>query len=422
MRKTLQNSRLALAATLLFAFTPTLSVSRGVAEPSLVAEFLHNGFQQAIQVDSFLVTAMEGGLGALALDSATEGNQFVLRQFYPLAERPMSFRRDGDTLAVRESLTQFGLYSVGALPVLRRVGGFEYANEILDYQLSSGVVFFAEEFKGVTSYRLTGSGGISFQDSSMVPIKVTQLLLKPDTLFALDEYNGILRFLNPTTNLDTTLGYLLLPFPATGVSARDSSLTIGNGDSGFVTTSYSDSGLGAPLVLHSSVTYAFRAFETDSQYVVISSPNVIEVISKSDPGDSRFITTEGNTQGATLYRKAERQFLVTPSRKHGLAAYELDVPTFPEFFASYDHPGPVRSLEYRRGSLYTGGSENPLEKYDPLGASGVNLLGARSWPDGVSASAMVGDTLYLINNGDPVPLLWAAPTYEDSLPKPLQTF
>ncbi|HSG99936.1 MAG TPA: hypothetical protein VLB27_07805, partial [candidate division Zixibacteria bacterium] len=259
-------------------------------------------------------------------------------------------------------------------------------------------------------------------DSTLLPIKTTQLALRGDTLFALDEYNGVLRFVNPAAALDSPLEYLWLPFPATSFTLSQEQIVFSDGDNGFKVAPYDGDNLSGPFHATQTVSYAYRTLETDSNYIIISSPNVIEVIAKDDPGDVRFINVQGNTQGSALYRIGADQALITPSRRRGLAAYLMTTPGYPKDFARYDHPGPVRSLEYVNGFLYTAGPESPFEKYEPLGAGGPELLGARSWPSGVSWSDALGDTLYLVDTSNSVDLLWLARTLPDSLPRPINTF
>ncbi len=391
-------------------------------QPRLVSEFLQNGFWAAIQIDSTMVCAMESGLGVLTLDTSllaeTESAHFKIRHFFPLNVKPLSLRYDNFTLVVRMADFSFRFFTLESSLKLRELGRIEYPNEIQDYLYQSGNLYFAEEFLGVTMYHVNNFSSLSFVDSSMVGVRVIQLEMERDTLYALDDYNGILRYPNPESGLQTNAGYLRLPFQIQSFSQQDSHINMAVGVQGIKSATFDSLGMFDSLFERSTVNYAARVFETDSNYVVISTPNVIEIQDKQDPGALSLVPLRGNTYGSTLANFAGRQVFVSPSSTYGLLGLWMNVTDYPKEFASFDHPGPIRALNLVDGFLYTAGDGNQFEKYDINSVDGPTLIGARGFPAGTSAATSIGNKMYLVDNVSAVPQVWVATIFRDALPFP----
>ncbi len=400
-------------------------------QPKLAAEFLHNGFWAALQVDTVLVCAMDGGISVLTLDTGftasigagvLEEGVFRIRDFYPLEVKPLSMRYDNSVLVVHMADNSFLFFSLSESIKFEKLGAVNYSREIQDYLYYSGALYFAEEFRGLSMYRVDDFRSLSFVDSSMVGVRVVQLALAADTLYALDDYNGILRYPTPESGLQPIPDYLYLPFQIQSFTPHDNRFNLAVGDSGIKTVTFDSLGIFNSLFERPTISFATKVFETDSNYVIISSPNVIETQDKVDPGALNLIPISGNTLGATLANFGDKQVLVTPSKTSGLAGLWMNVSDYPQNFASFDHPGPIQSLHLVDGFLYTAGRRNSFEKYKLFGADGPELVGSRSFPLGTNASVEQGDTLYLIDNGSEVPLVWVVRAFSDSLPLAMGAF
>ncbi|MBN4057106.1 T9SS type A sorting domain-containing protein [bacterium AH-315-J21] len=407
-----------------------IGASRDI-QPRLASEFLYNGFWAVLQVDTTFVCAMDGGISVLTLDadiaggigaSVTEEGVFRIRDFFPLEVKPISLRYDNATLVVQMADNSFLFFSISESIKFTKLGEVDFSREIQDYLYHSGALYFAEEFRGLSMYRVDNFSSLSFVDSSMVGVRVVQLALEADTLYALDDYNGILRYPAPATGLQPIPDYLYLPFQIQSFTHHGDRFNLAVGESGIKTATFDSLGLFDSLFERPTISFAAKVFETDSNYVIISSPNVIETQDKADPGALNLIPISGNTLGATLANFGDKQVLVTPSKTSGLAGLWMNVSDYPQSFASFDHPGPIQSLHLVDGFLYTAGRRNSFEKYKLFGADGPELVGSRSFPLGTNASVERGDTLYLIDNGSEVPLVWVVQAFRDSLPLALGAF
>lgn len=394
-----------------------------IYRPTQTAQILQNGFTHAVAADSLLICGLDDGLGFVSIsDSSEVPRLFSLLSYYHEDRDFVSLELYDTVLIAHFGSGLFKFYDVSNPPMITTLGEAQYNNEFMDFCYRDGSMYFAEEFKGITQHALDGFSGFSFVDSTMAPIRTIQLELRGDTLFALDDYNGVLRIKNLESGLRDQLNYLWLPFQANGMTLDNSEFLFSEGESGFKTVTYDGSALDSEFVEHNSISYAYRTLQTDSNYIVISSTNIIEVISKSDPGNVQFISVSGNTQGACLAAIADTQLLISPSRLNGLAGYAMNLPNFPIEFAIYDHPGPITALEYIDGQLYTGGGKNPFETYVTSGGGDPQLLGERSYPPGIAAAAAVEDTLYLVDNSDGHGLLWSVHVSAGWLPTPLGTY
>jgi hypothetical protein len=407
------------------ALAVTSAMAQGI-QPRLVADFLQNGFRATIQIDSTLVCAMEGGLGVLTFEadpvSASEPGHFRIRHFFPLDARPLSLRYDNFTLVVRMTDGSFRFFTLESSLKLREVGRVDYPNEIQDYLYKAGNLYFAEEFRGVAMYHVNSFSSLSFVDSSMVGVRVVQLEIVRDTLYALDDYNGILRYPNPESGLQFNVGYLRLPFQIQSFARHGDHTNLAVGLEGVKSATFDSLGFFASLFERQTVSFASRVLESDSNYIVISTPNVIEIQDKLDPGALQVVPIHGNTFGATLASYGEKQVFVTPSGTFGLLGLWMNVTDYPREFASFDHPGPIRALNIVDGFLYTAGERNPFEKYNLFGGEGPELMGARGFPPGTSAATSIGDKLYLIDNVSAVSQVWIASVSRDLLPLPVSAF
>jgi len=416
----------AVTATLALSGWACLSASATpkTIEPKLLSEFLHNGFWAVMQVDSTLVCAMDGGLGVLTLDTLTTNNpgHFVIRDFVSLASRPLSLRYDNSTIVTRLADNTYKFFSLSAGLKFKELGGVSYPNEIQDYLYQAGNLYFAEEFKGLSMYRVNNFSNLIFVDSSMVGVRVIQLALSRDTLYALDDYNGILRYAHPESGLKSIPGYLYLPFQIRSFSRESDHLNLAAGNDGFKAATFDSLGAFATLQEWNSVSFAVKVFETDSNYVIVSTPNVIETINKSDPGDLRLTSVSGNTLGSALAQFGDKQVFVTPSDEEGLQGLWMNTIPSGKLFARFDHPGPILALQLVDGFLYTAGRRNAFEKYDIFGENGPELLGSRPSPPGAITSAVDDDTLYLVDESSGVPLLWVIHTLPGDLPVALDAF
>ncbi|MCH9032100.1 MAG: T9SS type A sorting domain-containing protein [candidate division Zixibacteria bacterium] len=421
-KKKLTNTMVYLKRSLItVAFTLALAAN-AFGSATEIGSFIHNGFRQSVQIDTFLVCALEGGIGVYTLAKAEDGSSAKVENlvFIPMNGGSLSMRFDDDILTVRYADTAFRIFDMSQIPRMRTLGTVFYAKEIQDYLYYRGNMFFAEEFRGVSRYSASNFQSLVFADSSMYGIQITQLSIRGDTLFAVDNYNGILRYVNPAGGLNNILDYQYVPFPVERLTFSDNgTYLLADRSDGFVRATFDSSGYIDSSVRRQTVTYASRILESDSNYIILSGPNIIEVQSKSDSGDIRFISPEGNTWGATIFKDGAVQLLITPSSVLGLGGYKLNVADFPRQFSEYEYPGPITGLEVIDSRLYTVGRKNDLEQYalnlNPM----PTLLGSRSYLTDVTVMTSDGSMLYAVVNLDGASFLWGARTSYNDLPFPI---
>ncbi|MCH7877785.1 MAG: T9SS type A sorting domain-containing protein [candidate division Zixibacteria bacterium] len=414
-------ARLILALSMAFSTAPTEAVGAAAA-PLELGSFLRNDFSYVMQHDSFYVCAVAGGVGALTLvsDSGAELMSFTMRDFYPFDNPPRALRQHNSVMVGRSFPGTYTFFDLSALPELKRLGSVTYANEIFDFAYHDGHLYFAEEFNGVTKYLVDNFNALIFVDSSMRPIRSVQLEVRSDTLFVLDDYNGVMRFADISGGLQSVIPYMYLPFQSTGFTLSGDRMLLGDGEDGFKFGPFTANGFVSPLSSRPAVSYVSKVLESDSNFIIISSPNIIEVQSKTDIGDVRILEISGGSRGAIMSQRDSQQFFITPSDADGVAAYHMNTTGYPRLAARYDHPGPILALEVIDEFLYTGGHTNPLEKYDPRMGFPPLLEGAREFPDNISTMAIRGDTMFIIDSSSN--RMWVALASPGSLPRPISAF
>ncbi|MBN4072389.1 hypothetical protein JYU03_00550, partial [bacterium AH-315-F03] len=374
--------------------------------PQQSTEILQNGFTHVVATDSLLICGLDEGLGFVSFIDPELTHEFELLSFYH-EDMPIRKLKLFDSVLIAQFADGiFKFYDITNPPEIKVLGKIEYDKEFLDFSYRDGSLYFAEEFRGVTKYQLSNFSSYSFSDSTMRPIRTVQIEIRGDTLYVLDDYNGILRITEIDAGLQSQLNYLWLPSQANSMTLGDSSIILSEGVDGFKTIAYDGNGFVGEFLGHLSISYAYQTLETDSNYIVISSSSKIEVIPKNDPSDVQFFEIIGNTQGACLVERNGIQAFISPANGRGLTGLAMNVENFPVEFAVYDHPGPIRALEYSSDELFTGGGGNLFETYSTSSAGELRLLRWRTFPPDISAGTLLSDTLYLVDNSSGYGLLW----------------
>ena len=199
-----------------------------------LGSFLRNDFSYVMQHDSFYICAVAGGVGALTLvsDSGAGLMSFTMRDFYSFDIAPRVLRKHENVFVAHSISGEFTFFDLSALPELRRLGRVAYQNEIMDFVYYDDHLYFAEEFNGVTKYRVDNFNALTFADSSMRPIRSVQLAVRSDTLIVLDDYNGIMRFADISGGLSSVIPYMYLPFQSTGFTLNENRMLLGAGGDG----------------------------------------------------------------------------------------------------------------------------------------------------------------------------------------------
>lgn len=356
---------------------------------------LWNRLTAAMAVDSFLVGVANEGVVVYRYQASAEAFVQVNQLFVDF--KPKSARMHDNNLVVRTQLDDLVFVDLSHLPQLALVGEITPPRSYADYAIHGDHIYFSRWFEGIWRYRMEEFGSFQFVDSSLKGILVTQLHVENDSLYVLDEYNGILRYDLTGPGFGSFLDYIWVPFKAASFSKQDSLFMISLKTNGVYLGRFGTPGSGIVDSI-SGFTSPRNTIFSDSSYILLNDRTVM-IVDRDDTGDRIVVEIDGlSLRGAVAIVEGEPH-LVLPARSGGLAMFNLRDPTN-QIQAMY-RPGPVRQLLMYDDKLFTGGpGGNPIDVYsfdDSLTAFEDYTL----YPglQDVRAMDRVGDTLVVLYGG-----------------------
>ncbi|MFH1688205.1 MAG: T9SS type A sorting domain-containing protein [bacterium] len=355
---------------------------------------LCNTFRAVRTVGDHAVAINNDGVAVLQWDSGHQ--QYGLLDCMLLDDVPRQMRLFDQTLIVKTLHDSLILIDLRKLPKLERIGALHPGTEFADYAFANGDVYITVWFDGVRRFTSKGGGSYSFADSSMKPILVTKLEAKADTLFVLDEYNGLARFDISGPGFGVFLDYLWVPFRTYSVKPiSDRFLFAGLPDGVFV-GEYGRVGSGivdtvglmpGPQYIH----------VTDSLIVLVN--NRMALIRHRQSFDSLGAVPlgENGIDGDIALLDGDHRLLL-PGADGGLVLYSLDHLADPQVV--YNRPGPITGLLLLDGRFVTAGAGNPIDVYSLRATAApqldYTLFGTLANVQGMDRN---GDTLIVLYGG-----------------------
>ena len=252
------------------------------------------------------------------------------------------------------------VYSLKNLPEMEHLWTLDPGIAFADYAINRKSLFLSSWFDGLWRYVLDGYGNTSFVDSSMIGILCTQLQVENDTLYMLDNYNGILRYKLGLSGPPDFIDYLYVPREC-NYFVRD--------DEDFILLQRTKTALIGNFGLYGSgivdsitdIDYPRKVMVTPNDYVFWSD-RYIHTIDKVNPGIESFTGIEqGKIDGDILFNSDGYQFLM-PYGAGGFKIYHLDNISIVN--RGFNRSGPISSLLFHEGRLFTGGGDNPMDVFD----------------------------------------------------------
>ena len=358
---------------------------------------LWNRFNAVTVVDSFAVATGENGL--VVLKRAAGATQYHELDHLFLAAEGLSQKRRDSVLAVHTDVGVLYFFNLNALPAIDLIGMVDIGGPFADFSWSDDELYLAREFDGLWRYQLTNFANPVFLDSSMLGIHCLAVEIEGDRLYALDDYNGILRYDLSAPGFGLFEDYLYLPFRARSFVVLDSLVVVaGTNPEVFLGTF---AGGGARLLDTIPTLFAPDA--------VFARDTLIAVFSAIQPSVELISVLSGQVYSAVLAVQPDSEFkgnvfsdstgvaILLPSAVGGLVQYELsrmaDLP-FP--INALARPGPITSLVLGNNTLYTAGTGNPVDRYS-MQFDATPIYDTTYYPGIANVGAMTsnGDTLFV---------------------------
>ncbi|MEE8578165.1 MAG: hypothetical protein V3T31_13005, partial [candidate division Zixibacteria bacterium] len=378
-------------ALLLLTAMPALSVISVEPEQTM----LWNDFNAISVVDSFAIGSTADGLVVLSKNQQTGLYEEKFHRF--LDAEGLEHRRHDNVLAVRSVADVITFFDLSDLPSVTILGEANIGVPFEDFDWHGTDMYVCFGFDGLWRYQMTDYSLDSFSDSSMLGIHYTKVRVFDDELYALDDYNGILRYDISSTGFGEFVDYLFIPFQATHFAKAGSQFVIALTSPHILLASFDAP---APTVTDtiSLLFVADRVMAADTLVSVFSNSITAMGLVSLNSHHLRFSQLSNlpheQLNGDLFYNNTD-QFVMLPTDDGGLTSYNLTKnavdPTAKPVLA---RPGPITDLILENGNLYIGGEANPLDRYTWL----VNAPAAYDTTfmsfTGIDALALNGDTVY----------------------------
>ncbi len=252
------------------------------------------------------------------------------------------------------------VYSLKNLPEMEHMWTLDPGIAFADFAINRKSLFLSSWFDGLWRYVLDGYGNAAFVDSSMIGILCTQLEVENDTLYMLDNYNGILRYELGIGGPPDFIDYLYVPRECNYFTRDDEDFILLQRTK---TALIGNFGLFGSGIVDSIVNIDYpRKIMITPNYYVFWSDRYIHTINKDNPELELFAEIELGKIDGDIFVNDDGYHLLIPKVSGGFNIYQLD--NVLSVRDGIDRSGPINSLLFYEGKLFTGGGVNPLDVFD----------------------------------------------------------
>lgn len=328
--------------------------------------FLWNGVRAIVGQEQFLFCAFHEGIGSVDLNR--DYNKKKLYSTLEMAETPYRLYLFGELLVAEDMTGEFSLIDVSDPFNMILRGSFRPASEIVDMCRLDNFLYAAMQYDGLFRYDISNPNDIIFDDSSMVGIHVTRLVVSDSLLLALDDYNGILIYNPQPSDIGLPIGELLLPHQGLSLAISGDTVFSGISPNGVMLGLISD--VKNPTYLELSESY-IRADKIDpvSQGLVLSNGlNGFELIyGQGDSLIDQIFPIERIWGKSLILDYQGGSHIMFAHRLQGFVGYNVENPEVIELeypIISYASPGPITQLSFIKSRLHSIGTRNWYEIFD----------------------------------------------------------
>ncbi len=272
--------------------------------------------------------------------------------------RPVEVRRQDSLLVVTTRDDRLVFYNLQHLPELKYLWTIEPGMPFADYAFNDKHIYFSSWFDGIWQFTHE-EGGIRFVDSSMIGIIVTQLQIEQDTLYALDVYNGIMRYDLGVPGFGDFIDYLYVHEELVFFVKSGSEFVIKPKSNRVL---FGEFGLGRNGITDSlaSLGHIDRMYVMPDRYLMLD-PRSLFVVDRVNHAVEGTVSIEESLVDGDLFSMRGQPHLVLPRKAGGLHFYDLTA--LGVVRAGLYRSGPIENLVFRDRRLITGGGANPLDVY-----------------------------------------------------------
>lgn len=310
-------------------------------------------------IDSFLVSASGEEVSLFVYDAILRQYRFLDSINIPTLEFKTSKLEDS-ILVINSQDEKLYFVSLKNLPELQYLGFVDLQRSFADYTLIDNSLYIAGFYDGILRYKIQDYSQARFIDSSMTGILVTQLDHDSTYLYALDEYNGLLRYNLTGEGFGTFDEYLFVPLRSFAFTKVDSLFYLHLINGGFLVGDFnrpSGNNIVDSLIDLSQVKYLYA---TDS-LLITTDEREITIIHRSDYSNvSVYPLTNLNPLGL-LNPFDNSKTLMLPTLDGGLSFLTLDTSLVIQDGLALN--GSINDIILQDSTLYMSSSGEPIHLF-----------------------------------------------------------
>lgn len=262
-------------------------------------------------------------------------------------------------LVYKANNDQLHFVNLSHLPQFEYLGFVDFNQEFADYVLKDNRLYLSMYFNGIAKYQLNSFTSAVFVDSSMTGIMVTQLEEQNDTLYVLDEYNGLLRYDIAAPDFGQLIDYMFIPFRVKSFIKNDSLYYLNLNDKKLFKGKFENPG---EVIIDSvEVSSDINKIDLYMDNLLLFSSRSVSLLDKTTLAIANVLNIENYQPTGVTLDIGDAGYLLLPSLTGGVEALSLDLNTAPSQVLYY---GNFSDYSVYNNSLFVSAKDNPVVVYD----------------------------------------------------------
>ena len=349
---------------------------------------LQNSFSVVRTVGDYVIGMQDEALVILEYNSNDSTFQPIAQEWLDVSV--VGMKVFDSILAVRCFDDAILFFDASDLPTLNRLGRVSTPTYYDDYVFANGSLYLSLWFDGIQRYTVENYSSLSFADSSMIGVLVTELNYSSDTLYAIDRYNGIMRYDVSDDHAMQFIDYMLVPFEVIAFAKVDSVYVLSSlGENAYLGMF----GLGTKAIVD-SIENDFSptgVFATED-YIGLYADRFLQIVDRKDYRNVVTMPAVSESDEGDIVTVEGSPHILLPTDGSGLTLYSFDHRQVRR--SGLSRPGPIADLMLRNGRLFVSGIGNPIDVFE-VDTSQPPKRTYSIYPDLLNARAIEsnGDTL-----------------------------
>ena len=375
-----------LAFLLCFSYT-------GTAAEEIAPEhsILLNSFLEIKIVDEHLIGLSHNSMAVFAFDSSSE--LFYQVNQILLSGTVRNSRLFESILVVRMADNQLRFVDLDSLPEIAVLGEIHPVNNYNDYALVGNSLYLSRWFEGIDAFEITNYNALRRVKTDSSGVLMTQLEYRNGYLYALDMYNGVIRY-DLNADFGSKVNKLLVrqrPFAFTIV---DSLIFVSLNSQGLLIGRFENE-IGKVIDSIAGIASPAKVFDTNSKLILLSARNAA-ILSKEDYHLMAEFPIDFHHSSGDLQLINHKEFLLLPKESGGVTRFSLEGEQNKQELLN--RPGPVSTAIVNFNKVITGGINNILEWYEIEETEIVNTGIISDKYPGITDAVIYGSYLYALSS------------------------